>query len=209
VTVSTTASLKPSAWITVGAFDPAMSNLGYAMALIDPVSLSIKPFMIGLVVTENEAGKQVRKNSDDLRRAMMIFNAMAKIENESDILMSEIPTGTQSARGAMGNGMMLGCLSGLKKPLIQVQPTETKIHAVGRKTATKDEMIVWAMKLYPDLEWKTHKKHGVMVPTASNEHMADALGVIHAGVKTAEFKSAVAMFNAMKMMAQMPHNIAA
>lgn len=150
-----------------------------------------------LVQTETLAGKQVRKNSDDLRRSRELLNAIKAWEARSDVLMAEIPTGTQSARGAMSNGMVIGVLSAITKPLIEVSASEAKKVAVGRSTATKQEMIDWATALYPNAPWlRRHgKKDGVF--KADNEHLADAVAIAHAGIKTQEFKSALAMFRSM------------
>ena len=64
-------------------------------------------------------------------------------------------------------------------PIIEVTESESKKVFTGKRTATKDEMIVKAMELYPDANWPYHQ--GSLSATKA-EHMADAISAIHAGV---------------------------
>ena len=73
-----------------------------------------------------------------------------------------------------------------------MQPNETKLATVGTRTASKAEMISWATDLYPKAPWI---KRGAKF-TLANEHLADALAVGHAGVKTDQFSQLLAMRNA-------------
>jgi Holliday junction resolvasome RuvABC endonuclease subunit len=180
--------------------DPSQRNLGLARALVDPATFEISPLPSGLLLThtDSEAGKKVRKSSDDLRRATELAEVLREGEAWADLIMAEIPSGSQSARACLGAGVCIGLLASLTKPLIQVSPTEAKKVAVGRATATKDEMIDWAYKLYPNLNWLTHggsKRPGKL--TDANEHLADALAIGYAGVMTLEFRAAAAMHNAL------------
>lgn len=188
--------------INVVGFDPALNNFGIARAVID---LDDRPTIsrieyIKLVQTDNEAGKVVRKNSDDLRRAQALYGGMLLACTGCAVAIAEIPTGTQSARGAMSNGIALGVLSGCPLPLIEVQASEVKLAAVGHKYAAKEEMIEWAMAKYPDAQWLMRTLKGKRVPIKDNEHMADAIAVIEAGIQTAQFKQATALFRSMSAM---------
>lgn len=86
-------------------------------------------------------------------------------------------------------GMCIGVLGCISNSMIQVTPLEVKLAAVGSKTATKAEMIEWATNKYLSAKWLTTKRNGVISFTDKNEHLADALGAIHAGLKTQEFKT--------------------
>jgi Holliday junction resolvasome RuvABC endonuclease subunit len=175
-------------------FDPAVRNLGIAWATYNTDTGELDVEKLRLVKTENQAGKTVRKSSDDMRRGRILHEAMTDCCRTAAIAIAEIPEGTQSARGAMSNGICIGVLVGCPIPLIEVAPNDTKLAAVGIKTATKGEMIAWAVAKYPDLNWLRQKRKGVMELINDNEHLADAIGVLHAGVKTAEFKAAVGFF---------------
>ena len=103
----------------------------------------------------------------------------------------EVPVGSQSARAMASYGVCIGLLAALSdKPLIEVTPTEVKLAAVGSKTASKQEMISWASDLYPHLNWI--KSRGKSELADKNEHIADAIGAIHAGILTDEFARLVA-----------------
>lgn len=174
--------------------DPALANWGLARLIVDPASLEIEVVDLKLVKTESEAGKTVRKSSDDYRRAQEAYGAALLWAMSSDIITAEVPSGSQSSRASLGAGMSIGLLAalGVQKPLIQVSPVEAKKAVTGRKTASKDEMIAWATSRYPDAPWiRARGSSGRLVD--ANEHLADALAIAHAGVRTAEFRSAMGM----------------
>jgi Holliday junction resolvasome RuvABC endonuclease subunit len=179
------------------AIDPALSNIGFAR-LIVPDDITSKEIIldgIRLVHTKKQSGKTVRKNSDDLRRASEGWEAMEEEAEWADIVAAEIPSGTQSARGAMSNGISLGLLAalGFKRPLIEVTAAEAKKIVTGRSTGSKSEMIQWAVAKFPDANWQRKRFKGEMRLLDSNEHMADAIAIGLAALRTPEFKAAVAM----------------
>ena len=181
--------------------DPALSNMGLAIATLDLATMTFHVDKLTLVQTDGQATKQVRKNSDDLRRAKILHDGLHEACKEASFAIAEIPTGTQSARGAMSNGIALGVLAGCPIPLIQVSPTEAKLASTGIKTATKQEMIEWAMGKYPYANWLLRKSKGAIVPMNDNEHLADALAIIEAGILTNEFKAAIAILKGMQVAA--------
>ena len=87
-------------------------------------------------------------------------------------------------------GICIGLLASLvDKPMIQVTPLEVKLCSVGTKTATKREMINWAFSQNNSLNWLTRVENGDNILIDKNEHMADAMAAIKAGVSTNEFKT--------------------
>ena len=90
----------------------------------------------------------------------------------------------------MSNGICVGILANSALPLIQVDPSEVKLATVGNRTASKADMIAWAVGLYPDADWLQDRSGSLI---AANEHLADAVASIHAGMKTSEFRAATAM----------------
>lgn len=167
-----------------------------AKLMLDLRSMTFEIEALDLIETEKQKGKMVRQNSDDLRRAQDIAVRFKAFVSDCTLCFSEIPSGAQSARAALSFGIAIGILANCPIPLIQVMPSETKLAAVGTKTASKEEMIEWAMQKYPTAAWKTVKRHGVMEPTEKNEHLADAVAIGHAGVKTDEFRRMMAMWKA-------------
>lgn len=92
-------------------------------------------------------------------------------------------------------GVCIGILGGITIPTIQVTPTEVKLVATGSKTASKQDMIDWAVKQYPNAKWLTKTQKGITSLVSKNEHLADALATIHAGVLTDEFNTAKNFLN--------------
>ncbi|QNK01738.1 hypothetical protein [Dyella telluris] len=183
--------------------DAAFAHTGMAFAEVDLSGTVISDAHIAvtrveLIKTEadKESKKVVRKNSDDLRRAREIVTGVRQAVEEHGIhlVCCEVPTGTQSARASWALGIAVGTLAAIDQPLIQVLPREVK-EAVGDKYADKDEIIAWASGKYPTINWPMSKKKGQMSITVGQaEHMADAVAVIHAATKTAEFNRMAAVY---------------
>lgn len=185
-------------WIPIAGLDPSMTNFGIALMHIDLHSQALRVDELILSETKKRANKVVRQNSDDLRRATesRILYHKAIASHGCKFVFSEVPTGAQSARAMFSNGVVTGLLASCPVPLIQVQPSETKMAAVGTNTASKAEMIEWAVENYPDAPWIKHKHKGQMVVGEKNEHLADAVAVVHAGIKTDQFQQVRAMLMA-------------
>lgn len=190
--------------IKVAGIDPSLRNWGLAKGHYDLSTGELSMLAIDLVETESEAGKTVRKSSDDLRCATALTKNLHAWLADCVAVFGEVPSGSQSARGMFSNGICLGILGGIgevgpyKGSLIQVSPQEVKVLATGSKVASKYDMIEWAMERFPNLPWlitKSGKSKGQ--PTAKNEHMADACAAINAGVHTPEFKNLVRLMQAM------------
>jgi Holliday junction resolvasome RuvABC endonuclease subunit len=179
--------------------DPALRNIGIAVGEYYLRNDVVRMQEIKLLTSENDKSKLVRRNSDDLRRARELNDGVQKMiaQHECKFLIAEVPTGTQSARGAMSNGIMIGLLAASSIPVIEVLPHEVKFAAVGHKFAAKQEMIEWAMARYPHLPWRKRKSKGVAVATADNEHLADACATIEAGILTEQFRNIVAVYKSL------------
>jgi Holliday junction resolvasome RuvABC endonuclease subunit len=175
-------------FIRVAGIDPSLRNMGIVRMMLKLDTLETTIQEMELFETEKLSGKTVRQNSDDLRRATELYNGMIRMTADCNLVFAEIPTGAQSARAALSFGIAIGIMSACPIPLIQVQPSETKLATVGTKTASKQEMIEWAGEAYPKAPWLTRKLHGKQVLVDKNEHLADACAIIHAGIKTDEFQ---------------------
>lgn len=174
--------------ILVAGLDPAFKNWGIARAWLNLQTLDIEVINLRLVQTEKRSGKDVRVNSDDLRRARELREAMLETTSDCAVIFAEIPSGSQSARSNMGFGIAIGVIAGAPANVIEVQPIEAKLASVGRKTASKDDMIAWATENYPHPDWLTRKFKGEVLFTNDNEHLADAIAIIKAGIKTVQFQ---------------------
>lgn len=184
--------------IRVVGIDAAFANMGLALASIDVDSMEVSVDDLILVTTEGQDRKMVRKNSDDLRRAIQLHTGLKNACSSRSFAIAEVPTGSQSARASWSLGIAVGVLAACPIPLIQVTPTEVKVATVGTKTASKEQMIEFAMREHPKAPWKMRKVRGELRPTNDNEHLADAVGCVYAGLKTDQFAQAVSLYRGMK-----------
>jgi Holliday junction resolvasome RuvABC endonuclease subunit len=173
--------------IIVG-IDPSLSNFGLAKGILDTDSGTFLLQDLLLQSTKPNKAKQQRVSNDDFNRAKLLSTATMSFIKGADIIIAELPIGGQNSRSAISYGMSIGIVASLQKPVIQVEPIEVKLHATGNKNASKADMIKWAVAQYPDADWLTHKKNGVTCISAANEHLADAVAVIHAGVRSDTFQ---------------------
>lgn len=190
--------------IRVAGFDPSLRNFGIVIADVD-ISQPDYPFKVvsmELSQPKDEAkkAKTVRKNSDDLRRAKRLHDDFHAACKSVAFAFVEVPVGSQSARAMASYGICIGVLSSCPVPMIQLTPTEVKVAGAGVSTATKEEMIEAMREKHPEAKWLKHKVNGVEKLTNANEHLADAMAAIEAGLKTEEFKMTAAMLrNAQKL----------
>ena len=179
--------------IPVVGMDPSFRHWGLASANLDLDSGILTTPVLDLIVTGDEPkGKQVRKNSYDLEAAETLFKGVYPIAQKAKIIFVEVPHGSQSAAAMKGAGVcygILGSLRALGVQIIEVSEAENKKSMCNKRTATKLEMINKAVEYYPDANWPTYKRGGkTLISEGNAEHMADAIGAIHAGVLTPAFQ---------------------
>ena len=184
--------MTPSKGIRVVGQDPSLRNWGLA---VGHLNLETKKLTVDYVELTNPVlptGKQVRQNSTDLESALQLYKAAADVSGGAHAVFVEVPVGSQSARAMASYGICVGVLGALRAngiPFFEVTPSEVKLASVGTKTATKQEMIKWAMAAHPEANWPTYKQNGkVMVSEAKAEHMADAIAAIYAGLSCNSFQ---------------------
>lgn len=184
--------------LKIVAFDPSLSNWGCAHALLDLENMTFVITELTMICTEPEKDKKlrktVRKNSEDLDRTRILHRGIINHTKDAWIAIAEMPVGSQSSRAMFSYGACIGILAACPIPLIQVTPSETKMAGAGTKTATKEEMIEWALSKYPDAPWPMKMVKGVSTPISSRcEHLADAVATLEAGIATDEFGQIVAI----------------
>lgn len=176
--------------IKVLGVDLALSNFGLARAIYDLTENKLEFQSVGLVSTSVDS-RFVHKNSDLIERAKILATALSKEDEQADIMFVEIPTGSMSSEASKAFGIVLGILgSCVTVPLIEIRPVEMKKTVFGSKKvpngkggfktelADKLEIISHFVKKYPRLNWL---KQGDR-PLNKNEHAADAVGLIEAGI---------------------------
>lgn len=181
--------------------DAAFSNMGFAKVYLDltPAGVEVSCLDLHLCTTQVEDKKVVRKSSDDLRRAKELQLTMIAQCEGAVFAFAEIPSGSQSASAARSLGIAVGILASCPVPIIEVSPMEVKKIIPGfkgKEKVTKAAIITWARKTWPEAPWLMAKTRGVTRATAANEHLADALAAVMAGIQTPQFKNAVEMMRA-------------
>lgn len=189
--------------IKIIGMDPSMSNWGMCKATLDVVTMEWTVDDLILIETESESKKGVIKQSDDLRRAKIVKEGMIEACSDASFAIGEIPFCNPAGYSAanFNAGLVTGVLSACPIPLIQVFPSEVKQKATGVRSATKGEMIEWAMGRFPDAPWRMRTLKGKRVPTAANEHLADAVAAINAGLDSVQLQQALAIYRGMKVAA--------
>ena len=169
--------------------DPSLNNFGMVRGNLDLHTgvFSILYLVLQETASKTSSNKTVRKNSQDLNRARHLHKGLHAVLMGADMVMVEIPVGSQTARAMASYGICIGLIASINKPMIQVTPSEVKMAACGSKTASKAEMINWAITTYPSANWLTKKVKGLVTYVNKNEHLADAVAAVHAGVLTDEF----------------------
>lgn len=178
--------------IPVLGFDPSLLNWGIASGTLDTQTKEVKIQTLDVIKPVSLPGKSLRVNSNDLYRAQQLAEATFHAAGQVPMLFVEVPVGSQSARAMASYGVCLGILASLRSqgfPFYEITPTEVKKVATGKSTATKKEMIQWAMEKNPEAPWPTQTKKGITsVVVGTAEHMADAVGTIYAGIETQTFQ---------------------
>lgn len=174
--------------IPVLGMDPSLRNWGLASGLLDLDTGVLELTDLSVVQPREETSKQVRKNSKDLEIAHILANQLLAPMRTAKVIFVEVPVGSQSARAMASYGICVGILGTMQAQniqIIEVTAFEVKHALTGNKNATKDQMIQKGMELYPDARWPMHKGQAA----SKSEHIADAIGAIHAGVKTPVFQN--------------------
>jgi len=186
--------------IRIVGMDPSTSNWGICKATLDVTSMEWVVDDLICIETESESKKGVIKQSDDLRRAREVRQGMVDACEDASFAISEIPFCNPAGYAAanFNSGLVTGVLAACPIPLIQVFPAEVKFKATGIRSATKGEMIEWAMGRFPDAPWRMRKLKGKMVPMNVNEHLADAVASINAGLDSQQLQQALAIYRGMK-----------
>lgn len=191
--------------IRVCGFDPSMNNWGIAAADLDLETGLLDTPVLHLIQPTPIKGKQVRQNSTDLDQAQQLFAGARPFAESAKVIFAEVPVGSQNARSMASYGMCVGVLGSLRAmgfQIIEVTATEVKRAITDNPNATKAAMIKAASEYYPDANWPRQKRAGSMKGVtwqagdllSSCEHLADAIGAIHAGCVTPIFQNLMRLY---------------
>ena len=187
--------------LTVVGMDPSLRNWGIAKGVLIPSQkMQLRIDWLDVIQPVLPTGKQVRQNSVDLESAKQLCEGAWKAAQGAHAIFVEVPVGSQSARAMASYGICVGVLGALRTsgvPFFEVTPTEVKLASTGKKTATKAEMIEWAVKQHPEAQWPTYLSNGTMkISEAKAEHMADAVAAIYAGIACNSFQQMLSFMKA-------------
>jgi Holliday junction resolvasome RuvABC endonuclease subunit len=177
--------------------DPSLRNWGIATGIYDTETRELIITAIDVIQPVLSKAKQVRQNSLDIDASKQLFAAAYRYAQGTQAVFAEIPVGSQSSRAMASYGVctgVIGSLKGMSIPIIEVNPTEVKLAAVGNKTATKEQMIAWATSKHPEANWPRYNQNGKsIISEAKAEHMADAIGSIYAGIASTTFQQLLSL----------------
>jgi Holliday junction resolvasome RuvABC endonuclease subunit len=194
--------------LTLVGMDPSLRNWGLARASWDIVTGDLQVMLLKLSNPVLHTGKQVRQNSIDQQAAQQLYENAAAFMAGAHATFVEVPVGSQSARAMASYGICVGVLGALRAnglQYLEVTASEVKLAGHGTKTASKDDMIAWASRIHPDAPWLRYQHDCKGKPsktnpsvtvsaytkgqlTSDNEHLADAVAAIHAGLRLNTFK---------------------
>ena len=184
--------------------DPSMCNWGLAACTIDTNDFSVTAnelFVVQDIKEEKDTRKSVRKSSLDIIRARRLserVNEFLARHSDAKFTMVEIPHGSQKAASMKGYAICITILAAQSINMIELNERECKLNALGKTSATKAEMIHWAMSEHPEANWKMRRLKGELVSVDGyNEHAADALSAVHAGLVSDQFVQAVTFAEAL------------
>lgn len=174
--------------IAVLGMDPSLRHWGLAAAELDLVTGYLSTPVLSIAEPKDETSKTVRKNSKDLQVAESLASLVLPAARKAHAIFVEVPVGSQSARAMASYGVCVGVLGTIRAlgiPLIEVTAKEVKVALSGDPNASKELMIHHAVNRYPGANFPMYKGN----VSAKAEHVADAIGTIHAGVNTPVFQN--------------------
>ena len=179
--------------IPVAGFDPSLTHWGVAEGTLCLDTGILDNVRLQTAETSKTKVKNVRVNSDDMERSTELAKLAVQVAQRSKVVFVEVPVGSQSANGMKSYGVVLGILGAIQAlglPMIIVGAIDSKRIFTGNKNATKRLMIDTAFSLYPEANWRVRKG----IPQENEEHVADAIAAIHAGVQTPVFQQLMRLF---------------
>lgn len=157
------------------ALDIAFANLGWSLVENGQV------VTFGTIRTEKDKRKSTRASDDKAARAAFMASELQKIidKHKPKGIVGELPSGSQSAAPAnllgYASGVVVGVAVANGIPCEWISEGDSKKAAIGKRTGTKEEMMEWARKEHPMVDFPQVK--------CQFEHVADSLAAYN-GLKT-------------------------
>ena len=172
--------------------DPSLSNLGIVRGTIKDGEITLESY--SLLSTEKNKNKTIRVSSDTIQRSKFLQKGlMSAIEDyKPQVIFAETPSGSQSASGMLSYGISCCLIALCEPPAIELTPVEVKVKTLKSKTASKKDIIEYVDNKYPNF---LEKKRDGSVVEGRMEHIADAVCIAEAGIKSDQFKQIISYLN--------------
>lgn len=163
--------------------DPSLRNTALVYGHI--VDGRIKLEGSAIINTIKNQNKQVRASSDLVERSRSLINGVRNYVaiHKPDICFGETPSGAQSFSSAISYAISCAIIAMVEPSPIEVSPQEVK-NITGLKNPSKKEIIDLVESKYPN--FLPRKKSGEILLSEA-EHIADAIIVVEAGLKTKQY----------------------
>lgn len=158
--------------------DPSLTNTALVWGFIRDGEL--EPVDWTLSVTKPNKNMKVAEDTVDRCRHTQGVIQEVLDDWQPDICFAETPSGSKSSNAMKSYGVSCAYIAQLVPKSVEVTPTELKQATVGKKTASKDEMMEWAYDSFPDFPWEFYQGK---LKKAKMEHVADAIGAAYTGMK--------------------------
>lgn len=177
--------------------DPSLANWGMVLAdYSPPTDTSTAKITLIAAITQATSGsrnlrakKKIKPMFSENQPKYLDYYFRSKLLNQTfkewsdlaDIIVAEIPFGSQNHSAALSQGICTGILATSDKPLITVSPFDVKF-VLGERTISKSEIHKWVCQNHPGVIDKTMIR---------GSHQADAVIAIYAAFdKLKEFYNA-------------------
>lgn len=154
--------------------DPSITAWGWA--IVDPTDNTVIDCG-GIHTQPTSKALRTRKGDDRVRRVQEINFKLLEVVKKYNVnlILSELPHGSQSAVAAVMIGMVTGMMQtigdSLNIPVEWYSEGDAKLAACGKRSIEKDHMVAIMENLYPDTKWKKTKWE--------NQAIADSLAVFY------------------------------
>ena len=153
--------------------DPSFRNWG--IALMNYTSNTLTLLEVKVIQTKPHKKSKLSKALQDLQDAQTLLTGVLSYALKADVVVIELPLGSQSAAAMKSYGICIGlaaALNQLKIPFYYVNPFDVK-RVVGSTKTTKEEIIEWVNNRHPNILDKAKCRA---------EHQADACIAIYAAL---------------------------
>lgn len=162
--------------------DPSYRNWGMCKGEYSKGQLHIDTFEL---VQIKNIPQVKRQNEKDFYVFSQLYKHAKAFTEDADIIIAEIPTGSQSSRAMVSYAGCIAVLAALQaegRHLIGVTPNQVK-KVLNNPYATKEEIITWVLGQHPYVQLPTHHNR---IATTKAEHLCDSIVAIHAAILAGE-----------------------